>query len=72
MNQQRKSTTTFDYVAIVRETGAAYLIDVIIPHDKDDDERREIWFPKSQVEIFPKSRIVSVPNWLVDQNNMRG
>jgi hypothetical protein len=61
-------TTEFD-VEIVRETELAYLL-----KDKNEEERRPAWFPKSQVVFIRRNDkkgiyLVDIPDWLLDKND---
>lgn len=59
---------TFRYRDIIRDTGKASLFIIVVKHEKDDDEEREVWLPNSVFTLYPASRIVSMPRkWAIEK-----
>jgi hypothetical protein len=56
-------TALLTNAAILRSTEKAHLIEVSL----GDVMKKEIWFPKSQVEITAAGLVI--PGWLLDQKN---
>ena len=54
----------FDYDHIAAETDKAYLFDI------DGDGGREVWIPKSQIELDELNKSFNIPQWLAEEKEL--
>lgn len=63
----RNEEVKIKYLAIARETEKAWLLTLEI---NEAFEPVQVWLPKSQCDIDLDGKIVHVPQWLVDSNDI--
>lgn len=63
--KQGKDTQLIDitFEAIINETPKAWLL--IFPNKPD-----EIWFPKSECEVYEQNYVVTMPAWLAREKDL--
>ena len=61
---QEEEFPDFDYTEILQETAAAYLFDI------DGDGKRQVWIPKSQIELDEKNKNFNIPAWLAVEKQL--
>ncbi len=52
------------YEKIAGETANAYLFDL------DGDGKREVWIPKSQIELHREDKEFNIPHWLAVEKEL--
>lgn len=54
----------FSYDQILKETDAAYLFDIY------GDGEKEVWIPKSQIELDEEDCTFNIPRWLAEEKGL--